>query len=187
MLAFLAVAGVYFVYTYVLSPRADQLRELEARLVELGDRTRHGEVAAGEREELEHRLAAYGEIVERLELFIPTGEQVPALLAAIATEERRAGVEVTMLRPDPPEPGAHYERRSYQLAVRGGYHAIGAFVTAIGSLDHIVATDDMVVAADAVAPGYQNAEPVTVVASFRIYLWVADVPRLDTQDPNERM
>lgn len=187
LLAFLAVAGVYFVQTYALSPGADELKELEARLVELKDQTRHGEVVTGDRMDLEHRLGVYTDLVERLEPLIPTGEQVPALLAAIATEERRAGVEVTMLRPDPPEPSEYYERRSYQLAVRGGYHAIGSFLTAIGSLDHIVATDDMVVAAEAVAPGYHGAEPVTAVASFRVDLWVAPVPKADRQNANERM
>lgn len=187
LLAFLTVAGLYFVHTYAYSPGTDRLRELESRLLDRDPQTSQDDVVARSPEQLQRYLAGYGDLVEELEALIPASDQVPALLETIANEERRAGIEMTMLRPDPPEPGEHYERRSYELAVRGGYHAIGSFLTAIGSLEYIVATDNMIVAAEATPPGDRSAEPVTVVASFRIRLWVVGPRSSERPDPIDRM
>lgn len=187
LLAFLSVAGVYFVHTYSYAPTRDGLGEREARILDLQDQARRGDGSGGtDRDALEQDLAAFVEVVERLGTLIPTPDEVPSLIEAIATEERRAGVEMTALRPEPPVPDEPYERWSYQLAVRGSYHAIGSFLTAIGSLDHIVVTDDMVIAAEGESPGYQGEEHSTVVASFRVHLRVAAPRRTDSPDPNEK-
>ena len=181
LLAFLAVAGVYFVYTYLYSPRLEGTRNLEARLHGLAEQTRGGAPDSGrDREDVERVLTAYEELVKQLETLIPAEDEVPALIEAIATEQGRAGVEMTMLRPEPSESYEYYERRSYRLAVSGSYHAIGSFITAIGSLERAVATDEMIVAAEGVSPTAESAGSVTVVASFRIHFPVSGALKADS-------
>ena len=47
---------------------------------------------------------------------------------------------MTIVRFTPGEttPGVHYNRRTFQLSVRGGYHEIGRFLSEIGSLPRII-------------------------------------------------
>lgn len=172
--AFLAVSGLYFVHTYVFAPMIERTQSRRLRLERVVEdnrgATRIAEPGDGE---LEERLTAYRDHIARLEALIPADEEVAALLDAISDEERRAGVEMTMMRPEPVERGDYYDRLTYQLTVRGGYHAVGSFMASIASLERIVAPGDLVITP--VDPPFGgDGEPAgSVLASFRIRTYVA--------------
>ena len=188
LLAFLSIAGLYFVHTYAFAPAMERLGEHDARVPGLEDRSLSAEwTDAASREELKRELAAARHLVEGLERLIPARDRVPALIEAVAAGERRSGVELTMLRPESTEPDPPYERWSYELAVRGGYHAIGSFLTAIGSLDYLVVADDVLLAAEGESPIRQGEAPVPVVASLRIHIRVAPPTRTDPPTSNDRL
>lgn len=187
-LACLALTGVYLVHTYAHAPRAQEMRSREARLHGLLEGIR--QAADGSKPDgssLDERLAAYELTAEQLEVLIPSGDEVPALMEAVTAAERRAGVEMTTFRPEPPEPGEPYELWSYQLGVRGSYHAIGAFITAVGSLGHIAVADDVIIAAESTVPDASGRGLVTVVASFRMRLRVRTNPRDGSPELNDGM
>ena len=187
-LACLALTGVYLVHTHAYAPRAEETRSRESRLQELLEKSRRREDGPQpDRTGLDRRLASYEQLVEQLEALIPSGDEVPALMEAVAGEERRAGIEMMMLRPEPPEPHEPYQLWSYQVAVRGSYHQIGSFITAIASLDHVLAADDMIIAAQNTASGASVPEEVTVVASFRIRLRVKTAQRGGSLRPDDTM
>lgn len=164
--AALALCAAYSVHHYVYAPAKREADAARARLEELRDRNRRADVATAEgTAALDRRLALYERHISDLEKLIPASEEVPALLAAVSAEERRAGVEVVAMRPEPPEPGEFYQRRSYELRVEGGYHQVGAFMTAIASLERIVAPTDVSIV-PAVSPGPGSGG--LVVASFWI-------------------
>lgn len=188
LLAFLSTAALYFVHTYAYAPAMERLGAHEAVPPGLEDQSLKAVWAdTASREELERELAAAQHLVERLEVLIPSRTRVPALIEAVAAEERRSGVELTMLRPESTEPDPPFERWSYQLAVRGGYHAIGSFLTAIGSLDYIVVTDDVFLAAEAEPSVREGGGPVSVVASLRIHIRVAPPARTGPPTSNDRL
>ena len=180
-MALLSLSGPYFVHTYVSAPAAQRGESTRLRLARLDG----GEGAAGEggaegRVRLEERIALYEEHIARLERLIPTKEEVAALLEAVSNEERRAGVEMTMMRPEPVEPGDHYDRLSYQVAVTGGYHAVGAFLTAVASLERILAPADLAITSgDASAP-QPGARDGAASASFRLRTYLASPPQSPT-------
>ena len=178
--AFLAVSGLYFVHNHVFARMAErsESRRLRLERVEESNRgaMRIAELGDGE---LEERLTLYRGHIVRLEALIPADEEVAALLDAISDEERRAGVEMTMMRPEPVEPGDYYDRLSYQLTVRGGYHAVGSFMASIASLDRIVAPGDLVVTPVDSPPGDAGQAIGLIHASFRIRTYVANPPRSD--------
>ena len=174
LLAFLSLSGVYFVHTYFHAPRAEEAEVLRARIGQMEDRNRQAAAAAARGGgELEERLAVYQGHMVRLERLIPANEEVAALLEAISLEERRVGVEMTMMRPEPLEPGEYYDRWSYELGVRGSYHAVGSFMTAIASLERIVAPADVVITPDGSRSGDGDGLGGDVLASFRIRTYVA--------------
>lgn len=177
LLAFLALSGLYFTRTYVYVPIAASVESTRFRVERLqeGNNSAGTGAAMGEAE-LEQRLAFYQEHIDRLEKLIPANEEVAALLEAVSAEARRAGVEMTMMRPEPVEPGDHYDRLSYQVAVTGGYHPVGSFLTAIASLERIVAPGDLAITPGEPSGPRDGVYDGTVSARFRIRTYVVSPP-----------
>ncbi len=178
LIALLALSAVYFVYTYMYAVREGQADEVRLRLADLGARS-HTALPEDsfDQSELVRRIEMHEAHLARLEDLIPSNEEVASLLEAISLQGALTGVEVTMLRPEPPEAGELYDRWSYELAVKGDYHAIGSFLTAVASLEGIMAPADLVLdlapASDAGQPGALSA----IVARFRIRTYVVPPAR----------
>lgn len=141
LLGLIVLGGVlYLAYDYVYRPRAEAVAQLEERLSTL--ETQNAAVRrltqAEGRTEVERQLAAHREQLERVEGLIPSSEELPDLLDAISAEAQRTGVELALIQPTGAMAETFYTRRTYDLAVRGTYHQIGAFLTEIGSLPRIV-------------------------------------------------
>lgn len=186
LVAFLALAGVYFTHTWHYSPGMERVETARLRLVRIEEANRVARAGAAMGEaELEERLALYQEHIGRLEQLIPVNEEVAALLEAVSDEERRAGVEVTMMRPEPVEAGEFYDQLSYELAVRGSYHAVGTFLAAIASLERIVAPGDLAVTPGGPSGAEDGPYDGTVSATFRIRTYVARPtrPHDDAEQP----
>lgn len=163
----LALAGFYLFFARLHAPRVARTDVLQARVQDMrerNDQVARLEAAVGG---LEERLARYEQHVARLETLIPARDEVAQLLEAVSREERRTGVAVTMMRPQPPATEEFYERRSYDLAVEGGYHAVGAFLTGVASLERIVVPDNVLVAS---SPDPERTGEV--LATFQISAYV---------------
>lgn len=175
LLGVLALGGFYVFWSYWYSPRSTTVEELATRLEELESQNSRARVIAAQGgSQLQERLALYERHVARLERLIPQSEEVPALLAAITTTARRLGVYDAALRPEPERVGDFYTQKSYELEVVGEYHAIGAFLTQIASLERIVTPVDLeLVRFQGQREVLGIEEPLT--ARFRIRTYV--VPR----------
>ena len=172
--AFLAVSGLYFAHAHLLAPANERAEAKRLRIERLEESQRRArEVAAMGDADLEERLELYRDHIARLETLIPANEEVAALLDAISDEERNAGVEMTMMRPEPVEPGDYYDRLSYVVTVRGRYHAVGSFLAAIASLERIVAPGDLVINPAGPPAGGDDAGAGSILASFRIRTYIA--------------
>lgn len=177
LLALLAFFGAYFFYTYLHRPRLQRAETLTLRIDQLASlRQQHGAGLVPGVEDAGRHLEAYSAYLARLEALIPTSEDVAALLAAISVEERRTGVEVMMLRPEPREPGEVYDRWSYQIVVRGRYHQIASFMTAIASLHRIMIPSDVNITAELASPADEIATSASLVASFLVRTHVGPGP-----------
>ena len=186
LIALLALSAVYFVYTYMYVAREEQADEIRLRLADLGAQSHTVRPEDSlDQPELVRRIEVYEAHLARLEELIPSNEEVASLLEAISVQEALTGVEVTMLRPELPEAGELYDRWSYELAVKGDYHAIGSFLTAVASLERIMAPADLVL--DSGSPSNSNAEQPgalsTIVARFRIRTYVVPPARTAQASP----
>ncbi len=167
-----ALAGLYAFHQYWYTPRVQEVESLRSRLTQLEDRNRQAQVAAATGgADLEERLAVYERHLTRLEELIPLYEEVPALLNSIVLEARRVGVEMALLNPGPTIQGDFYNQQSYEMAVVGGFHPVGQFLTAIASLPRIITPVDLDVEPFTGTPPRADMEaPVT--ARFRIQTYV---------------
>ena len=124
---------------YLLGPRQDANAELQTQVENLETLNRRAAVLAAQGGgDLQERLELYEAHVAKLEELIPQQEEVSALLDDIQTRARLQDVDVERLEPQPREPGEHYDRTAYNMAVIGEYHSVARFLTEIASLSRIV-------------------------------------------------
>jgi type IV pilus assembly protein PilO len=147
MIFVVASAVLYLFYDYWYTPQREDLNSMQARFEQLESANRRAQiVAARGSQDLIERLALYERHVVTLERLIPQSHEVPTLLNNMAMEARRSGVELSLMRPEPPEMGAYYTKRSYEIGVVGEYHDVGRFLTSVASLTRIVTPVDLDVA-----------------------------------------
>jgi Tfp pilus assembly protein PilO len=136
----LPIALVALFYFYLYKPRGTELVELEGRI---SDMEAQNEVARartvnldGLREDLvlaERRFAA-------LERLVPTGEEIPEIYEAIASESEALRLDMRNVIPIEAEAdsGAYFMRQNWEMEVEGSYHDIGRFLARVASFDRIV-------------------------------------------------
>jgi type IV pilus assembly protein PilO len=177
MLGGLALLALIIPYNmYLLGPRQEANAELQTRVESLETVNRRASVLAAQGGgDLEERLALYEAHVAQLEELIPGREEVPALLDDIGTRARLMSVDMRDLQPQPREPGEHYDRTAYNMAVVGEYHAVARFLTEVASLSRIVTPTQVEVSLFNQAQQYRELES-PVQAVFRIETYVLPEP-----------
>ncbi len=97
----LLVLVSYGVYTYVYTPRTQELAALQSRLetLQVQNRAARALATGTGTAEVERDLALYREQLVTVEALIPSSEEVPDLLDAISAEAQRIGVELSLIRP----------------------------------------------------------------------------------------
>jgi len=173
-LAFLA--AIFLFRLYLLAPRQESNAVLLTQVENLETVNRRASVLAAQGGgDLQERLALYEQHVAKLEELIPAGEEVPALLDDISTRARVEDVDVTLLEPQPREPGPLYDRTAYNMSVVGEYHSVGRFLSGIASLSRIVTPVQLDIQLSGDPTRYPDLQsPIT--ANFRIETYVLPDP-----------
>lgn len=164
------------VYWYVYhGKKTEEIAALEARLEQL--ETKNDAARARARSggpDLEKRVAVLEQHILRLEELVPSSEELPELLHSMTLRAQEHGVDLVKLEPEDPIQGAFYNQQSYQMVVFGGYHDVGRFLAAIGSLPRIVTPVDLAIVPR--ARTQQEDGPSQVQTSFRIKTYVLPAP-----------
>jgi Tfp pilus assembly protein PilO len=84
-------------------------------------------------------------------------------------------VDLRELQPQPREPGEHYDRTAYNMAVVGEYHAVARFLTEVASLSRIVTPTQVEVSVFGQPQQYRELQS-PVQAVFRIETYVLPEP-----------
>lgn len=180
---FLALLAFGF-YDRVYTPRKAQIAALETRLETLKTvNTRSRAITRGAEGAMDQQLALYRQQLELAEGLIPSDEELPNLLDAISAEAQRTGVELTLIQPVGATEEQYYTRRVYDMAVTGGYHQIGEFLTRVASLPRIVTPTNLTVGVSADAPGDAPARPgapAELEARFSVETYV--IPSTPVED-----
>jgi type IV pilus assembly protein PilO len=134
-----AIAGAY--WKWVWSPKKDTLATLQVRVdtLEARNATVRADMAKGTVAQLTAEAEQYARDLEIMRQLVPTGNELPALLEQISTAARREGLDISAVEPQPVVEGAQFDTYRYKIAITGGFHALGEFLTNVGSLTRIVA------------------------------------------------
>jgi type IV pilus assembly protein PilO len=136
-----AIALAVLYWNFVWTPKHTQLVELESRLDTLDARiaVARARIAQGTAADLEAEAARYTRDLEVMRLLVPTGNELPSLIEQVSTAARRVGLDIASLEPQPVLQGDTFDTYRYKVSVTGPYHALGHFLTNVGSLTRIVA------------------------------------------------
>lgn len=171
-------------YDRVYSPRKEQIAALETRLETLKTvNTRSRAITRGAEGAMDQQLALYRQQLELAEGLIPSDEELPNLLDAISAEAQRTGVELTLIQPVGATEEQYYTRRVYDMAVTGGYHQIGEFLTRVASLPRIVTPTNLTVGPNPDAPSDappRPGAPAELEARFSVETYV--IPSTPVED-----
>jgi type IV pilus assembly protein PilO len=122
------------------APENERLNTVQARIDILDSLNSIArlEYTRGSATKMQQEGDVYARELSALRRLVPTGNEVPALLASISMAARRAGLELVDVQPDGITNGNAFDTYKYKLGVTGSYHRIAAFLTNIGSLPRIV-------------------------------------------------
>ena len=145
LLAVLALAGVYAVWTYVVSPDRAKVTAVQTEtdsLQRIVDAAK-ADLAQGTVEDLRRNVAAYAASLELARRLVPERNEVPALIDDISTRSKIREVTLGTMQPLAPEPGSPFDTHRMRLEVFGHYDQIGEFLSDIASLERIIVPVDL--------------------------------------------
>ncbi|MDQ6689559.1 MAG: type 4a pilus biogenesis protein PilO, partial [Gemmatimonadota bacterium] len=133
----LAVAYWYFLY----KPKSAELAATAVHVDSLdrANQRARASIAQGSVAKLTRQAKEYELNLKVMRQLVPRSNEVPALLEDISTAARRVGLDLAAVEPMPVLAGEQFDTYRYKLAVIGGYHAIGQFLSNVGSLNRIIA------------------------------------------------
>jgi type IV pilus assembly protein PilO len=141
IIGFMAVmaAGAYWYFLY--KPKAAELAVVQAHVDSLDKRNQQAraDIAQGSLQKLRAQSVEYEQSLKVMRQLVPRSNEVPALLEDMSTAARRVGLDLATVEPMPVLPGEQFDTYRYKLAVIGGYHAVGQFLSNVGSLNRIIA------------------------------------------------
>jgi type IV pilus assembly protein PilO len=133
------IAGAYWYFLY--KPKAAELAVVQAHVdsLELKNQQARADIAQGSLQKLRAQSVEYEQSLRVMRQLVPRSNEVPALLEDMSTAARRVGLDLATVQPMPVLPGEQFDTYRYNLAVIGGYHAVGQFLSNVGSLNRIIA------------------------------------------------
>jgi type IV pilus assembly protein PilO len=142
--AILLLAGYWY---FLYKPKAAELAVTQAHVDSLDKRNQQAraDIAQGSLQKLRAQAAEYDQSLKVMRQLVPRSNEVPALLEDISTAARRVGLDLATVEPMPVLPGEQFDTYRYKLAVIGGYHPVGQFLSNVGSLSRIIAPVTMAI------------------------------------------
>jgi type IV pilus assembly protein PilO len=144
-LAAVLLLGAYWYFLY--KPKAAELNVTQAHVDSLDKKNQEAraDIAQGSLQKLRAQSAEYDQSLKVMRQLVPRSNEVPALLEDISTAARRVGLDLATVEPMPVLPGEQFDTYRYKLAVIGGYHPVGQFLSNVGSLSRIIAPVTMAI------------------------------------------
>ncbi|NUQ93969.1 MAG: type 4a pilus biogenesis protein PilO [Gemmatimonadaceae bacterium] len=141
LLIVVAISAVYAFYQFRWTPVNEQLQTVQDHVdsLDVWNRKAQSETSRNNEKALLQQAARSEQSLQVMRQLVPTGNEVPTLLEQVSTAARRVGLDVGEIQPQPVTPGDQFDTYRYSLKVMGDYHALGEFLTNVGSLTRIIA------------------------------------------------
>ncbi len=133
------LTGAYLYFMH--KPKGAEIEALTLRVdsLETANEQARKDYATGSVDKLRAQADEYQRRLKVMRRLVPTSNEVPALLEDISTAARRVGLDLAAVEPLPVLQGEQFDTYRYKMSVTGGYHAVGRFLSNVGSLSRIIA------------------------------------------------
>jgi type IV pilus assembly protein PilO len=144
VIAVIALIGYWY---FVYKPKSLELAATQIHVDSLDKKNQQAkaDIATGSLQKLRAQSAEYEQSLKVMRQLVPRSNEVPALLEDISTAARRVGLDLATVEPMPVLAGEQFDTYRYKLAVIGGYHPVGQFLSNVGSLNRIIAPVTMAI------------------------------------------
>jgi type IV pilus assembly protein PilO len=139
----LVLAICFLDYSYIYSPRSDEMVRMQEDLTQQQATLEEKRLKVNARADEEKRIRDLQADVKRAEARLPEGREIADLLSNIAASARAVGLDLTLFRQKPEQYSDFYAEVPVQMEMRGTYHELAAFMDRVKRLDRIVNVADI--------------------------------------------
>ena len=139
--AALAVGYVFFLTPLVpfgYKPRSESIAQLEGEYERLSADLMKAKQTASRLPQVQAEFEAMNVRWDEAKVLLPTEKEMAELLTQVTVAGQRAGVAFLLFEPKPPTPKDIYVEHPVDVAIQGGYHDVGMFLSRLANLSRIV-------------------------------------------------
>ncbi len=138
--------GGLFVYVYLFYfwlPTAKTIEENSQKVASIEADINKAKMQKAKYKDLEAKLVSVKAEKEAAEKKLPRDRKLPDLLRTITTLSRRYRVSITAINPSGSAKVEYFTKVTYQISLKGNYHDIARFLTAIGLEERIMTSENL--------------------------------------------
>ncbi|MCM2267171.1 MAG: type 4a pilus biogenesis protein PilO [Elusimicrobiales bacterium] len=161
--------GGLFIYGYLVYfwlPTARTIEENTKKVASIEADINKAKMQKAKYKNLEVKLASLREEKEAAQKKLPRERKLPDLLRTITALSKRHKVDVQSITPSGSAPVEYFTRVSYIINLRGDYHDVGRFLTALGLEERILTSENLTMSAAAGSEKSVNAQFILVAYQY---------------------
>lgn len=138
--------GGLFVYGYLFYfwlPTAKTIEENTKKVATIESDINRAKMQKAKYKDLEAKLVSLREEKAAAEKKLPRERKLPDLLRTVATLSKKYRVNIQAITPSGSAPVEYFTRVSYLITLRGNYHDVGRFLTALGLEERILTSENL--------------------------------------------
>ena len=143
LIVLVMVIILYGFNRYVYTPNQEKIRARQQELGRMTSALLHVKETIENLPKVKAELEALQGEWDRLEKLVPRTEKVTDVIEQVSQAERKAGVFIISIEPQPTEAKELYTQNPYRLQLEGNYHSFARFLSALSSLPRIINVSDI--------------------------------------------
>ncbi len=167
-LVLLAVVLVGGFYWFAIRGSYEQLDRQASKESTLKDEYQNKAFRVANLDAFKEQLSSMQETFGALLSQLPDDTEMPGLLDDISTTGTQSGLEIDRITPNEDVVKEFYIETPIEISVRGSYHEMGNFVSAMSAIPRIVTLHDFVIEVERQAANADASEPLTAPLGMTI-------------------
>jgi len=153
-----------FIYSYLVYfwlPTAKKVEDNTKKIASIESDINKARIQKAKYKDLESKLASLRAEKEAAQKKLPKERKLPDLLRTITTLSKKYRVNISGITPSGSSPVEYFTKVTYIITLKGNYHDVGRFLTALGLEERIMTSENLTMSAT-------NAADASVTATFTL-------------------
>jgi len=134
---------IYFYLFYFWLPTAKKIDENSKQIASIESDIGRARTQKAKYKDLEAKLASLQAEKEAAQKKLPRERKLPDLLRTMTTLSKKYRVSIVSFTPNGSAPVDYFTKVSYQISLKGNYHDVARFITAIGLEERIMTCENL--------------------------------------------